>query len=419
MSRTPRRISSALGKLISGSVFGYGLVLLLSPVLTRLYSPTEFGTFAVFGAFVAISSIFMAFSLELGILSVRSKGGAINFGIAATAVAILIGLGLTTALTLYILLGGSLPLPAWSLYLAVSSCFMAVMTSIGVNWSIRSENPGIAARATFTSLAGRSGMQAGLGIGPGGLEGLVIGEVLGRLLGWMMSEQGIFKLALTKMRRTPLAILKLVERHKSYPLLVTPGMAIDSALVWLPAPLFALMFDPLVGGFIALIQRLGSAPLTIANQSVVQLFHREASRILGTQNHRILRSVLKAVFATLPLLAGIGFLLWLYGENLAIAAFGAHWAGAEYVALILLPLYYVQLISLLTNRLILIMGMMRLKFLGSVLHLIILLITIFGGALAGLSWKAALVAFSVSLCVSHSLVIGIALMATARWTLVR
>ena len=53
--------------MLVGTVAGQAVSLLLSPVLTRLYSPTQFGFLSVYGAVLAIFGVVASLGLELAI----------------------------------------------------------------------------------------------------------------------------------------------------------------------------------------------------------------------------------------------------------------------------------------------------------------------------------------------------------------
>ena len=404
MRSTRYTLLQALGKLASGSGLGYLSVLVMSPVLTRLYSPEDFGTFAVFGAFVAIASIVMGLSFELGILGAQTRTSAAHYAVSGVSASIFLGMLFTVCVMVWEFAGTPKPLPFWALLLAIASCFIAVLTTISMNWEIRQDRAGIAAKATFGSLAGRSALQAGLGIWPAGLTGLVSGEVLGRLLSWMLVGSGVFCLALRRLRRAPRSVMRHIFQNRDYITYVAPATAVETALVWLPSPLFTLLFDPLAGGFVALVQRLGSAPLTIANQSIGQLFHREAAKVIGRKNTHILKFIALFSLSGMPIVLGLMWVFGAYGQDIAGAIFGRAWREVGFVVLIFLPLFYLQFLSLLTNRIILILGYMRMKLLASLLHLMLIVLVLGVTYSLRLPWQQSIILYSALLSLSHALV---------------
>lgn len=391
----------ALSKLALGSGFGYALALLLSPALTRLYSPSEFGTFAIFGAIVAILSIFGTFSFELAVLGSRTRAEALRF-VSVAVSSILIICSVATALLLVLMaIEITLPLAWWAILAALLSCLFASLTHIGINWAIRNDRSGVAARATFTSLVGRSGLQVVFGFGLGGIAGLVVGELVGRFAAWLVADRGILRSGLRRLRGHRALLRRDFHRESDYAVFVTPGVALDVSLVWLPAPLFALFFDPIAGGFVALVQRLGSAPLTIANQSLGQLFHRRAGQIAGTQKGRLLKFLAGTVALTLPMAVAIGVVLLWSGEPIVAFVLGAEWGAAGLVALAYLPLYYVQFLSLMTNRLMLILGRFRLRLFASTVHLALMLAAIAVCSSLATDWMTAVAVQALVLAISH------------------
>jgi lipopolysaccharide exporter len=399
--RQSGRIYAAVGKLASGSVLGYALLLILSPVLTRLYSPTEFGLFAIFGAIVAVGSIFLALSLEIGVLNARRMSVAVNFYVLSVVTTFITSAGLAIALLIWTVSDAGLPLPDWAMVLAILSCALAVLTTIGMNWAIRQDRAGIAAKATFSSLAGRSGFQVFLGWLGLGLEGLLLGEVIGRLIAFLVARQAMLRLVVGRLKQRTGWFVKTAIQGRSYPVFLAPSMGLDTLLTWLPAPLFALAFDPVAGGLIAIAQRFGTAPITIANQTVGQVFHKEAVSLVATQPKRIRKFIYVFAAGSLPLAAGMFFCFWVWGEPVASTVLGEEWAQAGFVAALLVPVYYVQFISLLTNRVLIILGYMSLKLFASALHVCIMLAVIAWAKTAALGWETALIAFSGLLSATH------------------
>ena len=53
--------------MLAGTVAGQAVSLVLAPVLTRVYSPTQFGYLSVYGAVLAILGVVASLGLELAI----------------------------------------------------------------------------------------------------------------------------------------------------------------------------------------------------------------------------------------------------------------------------------------------------------------------------------------------------------------
>ena len=67
-----------MSTLVSGNVLGQSAVLLASPILTRLYTPEEFGVFAIFASLLGIVGIVSGLRYELAIPLTLTDGSAAN-----------------------------------------------------------------------------------------------------------------------------------------------------------------------------------------------------------------------------------------------------------------------------------------------------------------------------------------------------
>ncbi len=53
----PTRILAGILSILAGSFVGQGLIVLSTPLLTRIFDPTDFGLWAVFSAIVSILGV--------------------------------------------------------------------------------------------------------------------------------------------------------------------------------------------------------------------------------------------------------------------------------------------------------------------------------------------------------------------------
>ncbi|MGH7483582.1 MAG: lipopolysaccharide biosynthesis protein, partial [Longimicrobiales bacterium] len=72
------RFARGAAVLVSGTAAGQSVVILSSPVLTRLYTPEEFGTLAVYSAALATIVLVASGRYELAIPLARAGGAAAN-----------------------------------------------------------------------------------------------------------------------------------------------------------------------------------------------------------------------------------------------------------------------------------------------------------------------------------------------------
>lgn len=393
---------AAFAKLAAGSIAGYALVLILTPVLTRIYSPSDLGFFSVVSAFVGILPPLLTVSYPFGQLSAPNTSDAARFAIA--------GLWAAAALSIAIACVGLLvgafarvEIGVYAAFLCALVCgLLAVLSSIGINWAIRRRLESRAALATFANLGGRGVFQVALGGVLGGVKGLIAGELLGRLSAWLIIERGVARIACRIDARRRNAVLRHARRHRRYPTVITPALTLENLLVWLPAPLFAVAFTPEVGGLIALVQRFASVPLTIVNQSLASLFHRELVAWRQAHTARVKRYLFLVAGITMALAWPLSVAISHYGPALASDIFGGgQWAQSATIAAILVPVYCAQLLTLFSDRILMIADRNELKLIALSINLVMFVATLGVAVYAQWRWEFALVVFSATQCISY------------------
>lgn len=377
--------------MITGSALGYAIVLIVSPLITRFYSPEEFGRFSIYGALIAIFSILATLSFEFAILGSSRRTEALRFSFLSTVVSFFVLIFSAVFLVILNLadIAGPLNSSAQTL-LAFVGCFLAVLTNISTNWAIRSNKSSIAASGAFLSLSMRSIFQATLGYCFGGLYGLIFGDILGRLIGYWAVEQRVVWCSIKRFIKKKNLIFMQFKKNTEYVYHLTPANAIETSLVWLSAPLFSLYYDPFIGGVIAMVQRIAFAPVSLINQTLGQIFHYYASKIYHHNPSILVKNVVLIALFTLPILFSISFFLGFYGRDLSIIIFGNDWGDAGDVLCILLPLYYMYFLSLFTSKLIIIMSRNYIKLISSIAQLFFLLASLPLARMLELDWTNAI-----------------------------
>jgi O-antigen/teichoic acid export membrane protein len=387
----------AVGKLAAGTVSGYALLVVLTPVLTRIYTPADLGAFSLIAASVGVLAPILGLGYPFGQLSARTRTGSARFaatalGTAAAFSALLLVVGLLVAFV-----ASARSAFVWAMLCALVCSSVAVITSVAVNWAIAQGREARAATATFVNLGGRAVFQTGFGVAIGGVKGLILGELCGRLAAWAIAESGMCRVAFRRCLSKFDAVCRHARRERYYPTLVTPSMTAENFLVWLPAPIFAFTFGAEVGGLVALVQRFVSVPLTIANQSIAALFHREfvgRSEEQTATIRKMLIGMAAVVGATsMPLSAVIER----RGSELASVVFGGEqWSGVATVTAAFIPICAAQFICLFTDRILLIIGRNDLKLIFLMFALLIGGMVIIVSSSLGWTWQTAMWAYAGS-----------------------
>ncbi len=276
--------------MLTGSAGGQAVSLLLSPLLTRLYSPQEFGILSVYSAIIAILVVVASLRYELALPLVRDDEDAVNL----MAVCLLALAGTTMVIGAVSFLSPDswierfwpIPLdPAHSViyrlllvagYACLGGYFVALYVATRVN-----AYTAIARTRLAQGVVGPTS-QIGLALLGAGAPGLLFGSILGQsagtfgLFGTVASGKSGLRRAISWSRMKAQA-----SRFRQFPLVGSWAALIDaigsSQLLYL---LITITYSARIAGFIFLAERVVSRPLSIIGTSILQVFVGEAGKTI-------------------------------------------------------------------------------------------------------------------------------------------
>lgn len=275
------RFARSVSVLAGGTAAGQVIVVAASPILTRLYSPEDFGLLAVFAALIGILSVIASLRYQLAIPLPEDDIDAHSLVLLSS----LIVLAITVILTLVIVLFGSsltkdlnVPLLADYLWLLPVGLFLTGIYQVFNYLAIRHSEFGVLAKTKVNQSITMTVVQlGGYALGP-------LALILGRILG---QSAGIF--TLIRATRSPngqsdvgvkhVHRLRLVgARYRNFPLISTWTGLAGSGAGNLPPILIAALFGPMAAGLFALTHRVLSQPMTVLGKAVGDVFYREAAQ---------------------------------------------------------------------------------------------------------------------------------------------
>lgn len=309
--------------LLAGGVMAQALPLLLGPLLTRLYTPQEFGIYHLFAAVAANLAVVACARYEFALPMAREDGEA--KALRALCLWILAGI------TLVSLLGGAAWAAAagavWPLYLPLAVAVLGAV-SLATLWATRAQRFKALAAARALQYGGGALAQAGAGWAQAGVTGLIVGPIAFAGLALLA-----LRLHVGAWWRHPRAELReAAQRYREFPLLNTPHAFAGALQDTLSVALIAAALGPAAAGFWGLALRYLKAPATLVGGAVSQaLYPRLAHGGPGaTQEAR--RAVVRVMAALSLVAAPLVLLLWVLGPWLFEIAFGAQWREAGELA---------------------------------------------------------------------------------------
>jgi len=316
--------------LASGTVGAQLVTVLASPLLTRFYTPEDFGVLAVFIALLGVLSVVSSVRYELAIPLARTAAEALNILVLAVSINIVCSLAiglLLLGLHENILRLLDVPLLAPYLWVLPIGVILVGTYRALTFWAVREKIFSVIAQTKLTQAILGVGTQLAVGVAHGGPLGLVTGQVISQSAGMMVLGRrlferfGDFKRFIRRRRLAASAI-----RHARFPKFDLAAAAINTTAANLPQFLLAALFAPAVAGYYLLAWRVVSMPVAVLGQAVGQALYANAREAAGKGClfgfvWRI--AGILALLMVVPLTA-----LFAWGEQLFLLIFGPDWGTA-------------------------------------------------------------------------------------------
>jgi O-antigen/teichoic acid export membrane protein len=333
--------------IVAGTGVAQLLVVLSSPVLTHLYSPSDYGVYSIATSVLILASI-TCLQYEFAIPLPKDDVTAAN--LLGLSLVVNVGMSLATAIGLILLgpwlfgLFGAAALGPYVLLLALIQFGSGIVSAL-LKWAIRTKNFSEIALNRIVGSVSLVGLQVGLGALGVGVLGLMIGVAAGSVAGAGRLARAAWRSDAAAFRRISWkGMAAVAKRYRRFPIFSSGSTLL--AYLGVRAPLLALIaaFGTEVGGEYALAERVLYLPLTLIAGSVGQVFTAEVARLANDQPEELRRSfrrttVSLALTALLPAIA-----IAVLAPMLAGLVFGAAWTLAGSMVALLVPMFYLAFV---------------------------------------------------------------------------
>jgi O-antigen/teichoic acid export membrane protein len=262
-----------------GTATAQGMLLLASPVLTRLYTPADFGVLVVYVAILAVLVIIALLRFEYALPIPQDDGEAVDLlalCLLLVAVSTCLGSLLLHALRERILGWMGAPALAPYLWLVPVSVLGAGCYQVFNCWAIRKGGYARIARTKVTQSLTQLGVQMAVGSLVQGPLGLLVGDAVGRTNGTRTLAMLDWRNDWALLRRVTWGgMWRAATRFRRFPAIASGTALMNTCNLRVPALLLAIAFGPAVAGCFALAQRVFALPSSVIGESVAQVYFGE------------------------------------------------------------------------------------------------------------------------------------------------
>lgn len=330
--------------LLTGTAVSQIIVMAVSIVTARLFTPEAFGQFAVYGSLTAIATTIASMRLDMTIMLPEDDDEARRIARVATWSNLLVaGLFTVAALALrdvVIAQYGDHELASW-LAIGGFTVFFVSQATMMQFWFNRKTDYRTISLNRVQQAVGSAGGQLAFGlIGVRTLPGLIFGTMIGQAFAFVnlrMRARSLFR----PIPEGTATGMDLVKRYKKMPLLNLPTALVDSVRINGITLLIGMVALGAVGQF-NLAWRILQVPIGLINSAISQVFFQKLARVRPGEMFPLVRATIlrSLVIAIVPF--GLIYLLspWLF-----LLVFGQQWDMAGDFARALTPWLAMQLVT--------------------------------------------------------------------------
>lgn len=384
-----------------GTAFAQLLSIILSPIITRIYSPDQYGVLTVYVSILGMLAIVGSLKYEWGIPIADDEEKAINI----LALSIIVLVFIVSLITLAIIIFGESFLgifDAESLidykFLIPVGVFMTGLYSIFTQWALRNKNYKSISKTKFSQSISQNIIKIGLGLLKIGPIGLIIGNIIGQSAGITTLSSPLIKNNRKLLKKINLKeIMWGAKRYKEFPMYLAPSQFLNTAGLQLPVLLITSIYGKSVIGLYGLANSIVSLPMNLIGRSIADVFYGEAASI-GRTNPEQLKNLSMKLLKKLILVGIVPLIvLLIFGPMLFSFVFGDAWYQAGVYARILSFLVFTRLVFTPISMVFSVFEKQKQALIIDVLRVVLVLIAFFIAYYFSLTSYNAIILYTISM----------------------
>ncbi len=345
-----RTFARHFATMMSAAFFSQALLLVTAPVLTRLYTPQDFGIFGLIMAYTSILSIIITGRYELAILLPEDSAKAMHVVILTCIIITLFSVVfLVLAATVQSIDLLSLPtaireLGYWIYSVPVIAMFQSLYQTL-YYWFNRQQEYVMMAKYRVWCSVITTGVAIILGGYPFIANGLIVSQlatyvVLVAGMGWKFRQIMIHDKVSIKWD----SIVLQASRYKDFPRYLIVAHSLESLSAQLPVILLGQFYSTIIVGYFTLTQRVMAAPISFISKAAGDIIRERFStsyRKHGECRNEYLTTIKGLTYVGLiPL-----FVFSVFGPALFAYVFGMQWEKAGHYAQALALMIFCQIVA--------------------------------------------------------------------------
>lgn len=365
---------------MTGTTIAQAIPIAISPILTRIYTPEDFGLFVLYMSIASILSVAATGRYELAIMLPKKDKDAINIVVISIVISFLLSFIFLIIIfffntTITNLLGNP-QISSWLYFIPVTILLTGVYQSFNY-WNNRKKQY----KNLATSRVVRSGTTATVNLAMGvqsmGSSGLILGGILGQLIGTFFLGRLAFKDKNNLLKQiNKLKISILLKKYIKFPKFDILASTLNASSHQIVHILFNTLFNSTIAGYYYLTQRIISVPITFIASAISDVFRERASQDFNKYGDA--KQIYISTFKKLFILSFFPTVfLYVFAIDLFVIIFGDEWKVAGEFARIMTPMLFLRFISSPLSFMLYIGEKQQLNLLGNLLFLLLTILSFY------------------------------------------
>ena len=388
--------------LMTGTTLSQAIPIAISPILTRIYRPEDFGIYAIFVALITILGTMISGRYELAIMLPNKDEDALNIFI--------LGIIITSLMTLMISLIiyffsdnlisyiDNKKIKYWLYFVPISIFFAGANNLLNYYNNRFKEYKTITTSLVMKSMTSAS-VQLLIGLIKKNVSGLILGQIFSQIIANLRLSKVLFdKILFDKINKQK--IIKLGLRYIDFPKYSVFAILANKMSYQLTNIIISSMYSIVTLGYYSLVQRVLGLPSSLIGTSIGKVFFSEANqekRKYGNVINSFRNTIIKLIIIGIPIFG----LLYFTVENLFAFVFGEEWRVAGEYAKIIIPFYFIQFIVSAISTVEAVMEKQNIDLIFNICLLLISIVVIFISM--DLNFKIFLINWTISMIALYSL----------------
>lgn len=312
--------------LVSGSAISQGILLVATPFLTRLYTPEEFGVFALYLAIVGIISVVASWKYELAIMLPKEESDAQALLFLSVIIAFITSFFVFIIIFIFknFIINHTVNFNLF-MWLVPVGVLVTGLLQVFTAWGTRKEYYNIVSSSRIaqsgTTVIGQFSFKFTNSISLGLIWGNLIGTITSLFILIVLSVK---KQAIQLRKVHKKQIMNNMVKYSNFPKFQSFSVLINSLSQNLPILLLTYFYQPEIAGFYSLTHRALNTPVRLIGGSVRQVYFQGAAKIYSN-NQSIKTIFLKSTLGLAKISIVPYIILILFAPAIFAFVFGDAW----------------------------------------------------------------------------------------------